>query len=158
MNAPFEIDHPVIMRSKVMSNGSRNALVPFRANLPSKGASPLGKADHAKTDRPAPVMPSFNLVAEQTFLNDREQVERFLPDILGRALARSWIDADFRKSFAEDAVRTLAKHRIRLPDFIRITVVTEGQTRPMVIVSEERSKGAASRRLLYLQLVMVAGK
>ena len=34
----------------------------------------------------------FQLVRQETHLSNVSQVERFLPDILGRALARCWID------------------------------------------------------------------
>ena len=141
-----------------MSNGPQNALVPFRPTLPTRQARIMNTVDVSVATARGPDMPPFNLVSEETSLRDREQVERFLPDILGRALARSWIDPDFRNAFATDAIQTLARHRIRLPAFIRIDVVIEGQTRPMVIVSEAGRHGAPARRLLYLQLVMVAGK
>ena len=101
---------------------------------------------------------AYALTAGATRLENRAEVERFLPDILGRALARCWIDAGFRTRFCADPRGTLAEHRIELPGSIEIEVVTKGQTRPMVIVSERPSQGTQRRRLLYLQLVMVAGK
>ena len=35
------------------------------------------------------------LAGEDVTLRDREEVRNRLPDILGRALARSWLDPDF---------------------------------------------------------------
>ena len=39
------------------------------------------------------------LVEEDITLLDRDDVKKRLPDILGRALARSWIDPDYKKCF-----------------------------------------------------------
>jgi hypothetical protein len=125
------------------------ALVPYRPSSPARGGrtAPLDRNGDES---------AFDLVSEDTALQDRAQVERFLPDILGRALARAWLDPTFRAALIRDPVATLAAHRIRLPASIRIDVVTEGQTRPMVVVSEVIA--GTARRLLYLQLVMVAGR
>jgi len=141
-----------------MANGPSYALVPVRGNLPARQSPYAGQSRADAESGPAGAAPSMELVNKITVLSDRAQVERFLPDILGRALARSWIDTGFRRAFADDPKGTLAAHRIHLPASIRIDVVTEGQTRPMVIVSETGAAGTAARRLLYLQLVMVAGK
>lgn len=138
-----------------MPNGSHNALVPVRQTVPARRAAAY-RTDQSASD--GPDLAPLNLVAVETSLRDRVQVEKYLPDILGRALARSWIDGAFRAAFIADPVRTLAAHRIHLPLSIRIEVVTEGQTRPMVVVYEESAYGGPARRLLYLQLVMVAGK
>lgn len=145
-----------------MPDTRNTALVPVRAGLPATigarratgGANARADGSRAADSGPA----ALDLVAAATSLNDHAQIERYLPDILGRALARAWIDAAFRAEFCARPKATLAAHRIRLPDSIRIDVVTEGQTRPMVIVSETGHGDRPARRLLYLQLVMVAGK
>lgn len=141
-----------------MLNGPQNALVPVRNTLPARWPNGAGGYPNDRATGGGPDLAALDLVDVETSLGDRAQVEKFLPDILGRALARSWIDRAFRAAFVADPVRTLAAHRIRLPASIRINVVTEGQTRPMVVVSEEGLHGGPARRLLYLQLVMVAGK
>ena len=41
-----------------------------------------------------------NLVDDELRLKDKEQVRKLLPDILGRVLARIWIDPNFHLSFA----------------------------------------------------------
>lgn len=139
------------------------------ASRPSRALVPVAGNAVPTTGQGARQSVPFDLVSVETALRDRAQVERFLPDILGRVLARCWIDSAFRTAFATDPKATLAAHRIHLPDSICIEVVTEGQTRPMVIVSEMTgasgpvgslggSQNGTKRRLLYLQLVMVAGK
>jgi hypothetical protein len=128
------------------------------ASRPSRDLVPVSVGAVAAGRRQRPGTAPLDLVSVETALRDSAQVERFLPDILGRVLARCWIDSGFRADFATDPKGTLAAHRIHLPDSICIDVVTEGQTRPMVVVSEVAVHGGAKRRLLYLQLVMVAGK
>jgi hypothetical protein len=98
----------------------------------------------------------FALVDHETRLTDRAQIERHLPDIMGRALARAWIDPAFRKALVDDPKATLAQCRLHLPATIGIEVQDAPGKRPMVIVSELVSP--RPRRILYLQLVMVAGR
>ncbi len=133
-----------------MSYRPNTALVPFHGKLPARRSGPQ--------PGPRAGVDPYALSAGATRLESRAEVERYLPDILGRALARCWIDADFRTRFCADPDGTLAQHRIELPATIRIEVVTKGQTRPMVIVQERQQGSTQMRRLLYLQLVMVAGK
>lgn len=141
-----------------MTDSRSNALVPVRVSVPARravtGAAGYGASDPGRDGKPH----AFDLVSEVTTLEDHAQIQRYLPDILGRALARAWIDAGFRTAFCANPKATLAAHRIRLPESVIISVITEGQTRPMVVVSEAGLGDRPARRLLYLQLVMVAGK
>lgn len=125
-----------------MADGSR-ALVRFEA-IP------------ARTGQSDPGIRNFTLVDHETRLVDRAQIERHLPDIMGRALARAWIDPVFRKALVDDPKATLACCRLHLPDSIGIEVQDAPGKRPMVIVSELVQP--RPRRILYLQLVMVAGR
>ncbi|MBO6854412.1 MAG: hypothetical protein JJ872_11715 [Marivivens sp.] len=100
----------------------------------------------------------FDLVHRETHLRDSVDVERYLPDILGRALARIWIDPIFRDQFAAGPVETLAAYDVHLPESITIDFVTENTPRPQVVVYEQRRPGGPRRRLLYLRLVMMAGR
>ncbi|MCH8465885.1 MAG: hypothetical protein LAT78_04835 [Roseinatronobacter sp.] len=134
-----------------MSHQTTLALVPVAQTLPARHIP-------APQRRPDPPRDPYALADRATRLHTSAEVERYLPDILGRALARCWIDPEFRARFCADARATLAAHRIELPAAIGVDVVTQGQTRPMVIVSERLPRSTQSRRLLYLQLVMVAGK
>lgn len=131
---------------------TNTAPVPIARYLPARVSGRDG-TDHRQPGRDA-----FALAAGATRLENSAEVERFLPDILGRALARCWIDTEFRHRFYTDPRATLASHKIELPTVIEIEVVHQGQSRPMVVVSERQGGGAGRRRLLYLQLVMVAGK
>ena len=44
----------------------------------------------------------FKLVKKRTQFDSSEGVMRFSPDILGRALARSWVDREFQTDFMLD--------------------------------------------------------
>lgn len=136
-----------------MKERMSRALVPVISRLPA-----LVKGRPEAEPPPPPRAPDFDLVRQETHLKNRSQVERFLPDILGRALARIWIDPGFRDRFAADPVATLAAYGVHLPDTIHIDFVTQGTVRPQVVVYEQALAGGPRRRLLYLQLVMMAGK
>mgnify|MGYP000364804937 CR=1 FL=1 len=104
----------------------------------------------AKSDR-------FALVRRKTNLQDIARVERHLPEILGRAMARSWIDAGFAEALMADPEGLLARYGVFLPSNVRIDLETSPTQRQRIIVHELMPNGEA-RRLMYLQLVMMAGK
>lgn len=123
-------------------------LAPLAKRLP---AAPRPAREGDDTD-------AFDLVRTETRLKNRAQVERYLPDILGRALARIWIDPLFRDRFAVDPVATLAAYGVFLPETISIVFETEGNARPRLVVYEQKGPLRPRQRMLYLQLVMMAGK
>ena len=123
------------------------ALVPVRRQLPARIVPTPPDTDKD----------NFDLVRFETRLKNRAQVESLLPDILGRALARIWIDPGFRKRFADDPKGTLAAYGVFLPDSITIDFLTLESLRPRVVVYEAVAPAGTRRRLLYLQLVMMAG-
>jgi len=137
------------------------ALVPVISRLPSLARLRNALAHYtATTATPmADTRPrDYALVRHETHLRNRDQVERYLPDILGRALARIWIDPGFRDRFSAHPVATLAEYGVFLPDSIEIDFVTEGTTRPQVVVYERPLRGMPRKRLLYLQLILTAAK
>mgnify|MGYP000901317963 CR=1 FL=1 len=58
----------------------------------------------------------FKLVDEDIKLDTREAVKAQLPEILGRALARSWIDTDYKEMLERDVKLTLELGGVTLPD------------------------------------------
>ena len=100
----------------------------------------------------------FNLVRSRTTFENTSQIEKHLPDILGRALARSWIDPDFRNRFKSNPLKLLAQYNVFLPSNILIEYETKETTRPRIVVYEKPKYGLGRKRLLYLQLIMMAGK
>ena len=54
----------------------------------------------------------FSLVEKAIYLNNKKDVQAILPDVLGRVLARIWIDAEFRDAFKSNPQKTLEFHGI----------------------------------------------
>ena len=100
----------------------------------------------------------FKLVPETLRLDDREEVRNFLPDILGRALARVWIDTGFADHFSRDTKGCLETAGVFLPDNVSIEFSKGAQDRPKIIVFEQQPGSKFKLRVFYLQLVMMAGK
>ena len=69
-----------------MPNPKNTSLVPLSKRLPAvrKGGT---------------VASAFSLYEGERHFTDREDVRQHLPDILGKALARTWIDTEFHKAF-----------------------------------------------------------
>ena len=100
----------------------------------------------------------LRLVRDDVHLHDREEVRKYLPDILGRALARIWIDQSFAQAFSTDPKKTLEQAGVYLPDNMAIELEKATSDRPKIIVFESQPKSKFRIRVLYLQLVMMAGK
>lgn len=147
-----------------MKERMSRALVPVVSRLPSFARLRDVVLHYTAHDHGRPLTPrpprarDYDLVRHETHLRNRAQVERYLPDILGRALARIWIDPGFRDRFAADPVGTLAQYDVFLPDTIEIDFVTEGTTRPQVVVYERPVRAMPRKRLLYLQLILTAAR
>ena len=88
----------------------------------------------------------------------REDVRARLPDILGKALALIWIDREFADLFSRDPQGTLEREGIVLPENMAIEFQKPGTDRPRVVVYEKRPNSNFKLRVLYLQLVMMAGR
>lgn len=105
----------------------------------------------------APSRDGFALVRRATNLQDIRRIETHLPEILGRALARGWIDQNFSAALLADPKGLLSSYNVFLPDNISIEVETTSSQRQRIVVYENRQNGE-KHRLMYLQLVMMAGK
>ena len=65
-------------------------------------------------------------------------VRRYLPDILGKVLARVWIDVDFHDLFSEDPQRTLEDNGVHLPDNMYLEFQKPDSDRPRIVVYEQK--------------------
>jgi hypothetical protein len=117
----------------------------------SRGEVALVRKDTTMSD-------PLRLVRDDVHLHDREEVRKYLPDILGRALARIWIDQSFAQAFSADPKKTLEQAGVYLPDNMAIELEKATSDRPKIIVFESQPKSKFRIRVLYLQLVMMAGK
>ena len=85
-----------------MNSNNSNALVPLKnGNLPA--------VVNKKRE-----LPTLSLVREELYLADRQAVREQLPDILGRVLARIWIDEKFHHDFSTDPRGTLETNGVFL--------------------------------------------
>lgn len=100
----------------------------------------------------------YNLVSEHVRFQGREDVRDRLPDILGKALAMIWIDREFADMFARDPQAVLEAEGIFLPENMAIEFQKPGTDRPRIVVYETRPNSNFKLRVLYLQLVMMAGR
>jgi hypothetical protein len=126
-----------------MSQTTKNALVPIEPKkLPVKRATG----------------PRYDLVSDQVTFTSRADVRERLPDILGKALALIWIDKEFADIFARDPQETLEREGVVLPENTSIEFQKPGTDRPRIVVYERRPNSNFKLRILYLQLVMMAGR
>ena len=100
----------------------------------------------------------FDITQKLHHLKNRSEVRKFLPDILGRVLARTWIDGEFKEQFHEDPQKTLEFNGVYLPEDMSIEFQKPNSDRPRIVVYEQRPNSKFRLRVLYLQLVMMAGR
>ena len=129
-----------------MSEKNSKALVPIKKVLPP--------AVTAKKGSPAP----FELVNENLRLESREDVRDLLPDILGKVLARVWLDSNFHREFSQDPQKTLENNGVFLPENMSIEFQKQNTDRPRIVVFEQKPGSKFKLRVFYLQLVMMAGR
>ena len=67
---------------------------------------------------------------------NRSDVRKFLPDILGRVLARIWIDSKFKEEFEQDPQKTLEFNGVYLPEDMSIEFQKPNSDRPRIVVYE----------------------
>ena len=87
-------------------------------------------------------------------LETDDQIQDFLPEVLGQALARTWIDKRFLDAFYEYPEEILERGGVYLPDHISVEFMKKDKSRPKVVVYENGNK--KRRKILELKLIMVA--
>ena len=129
-----------------MSEKNSKALVPVKKVLP-----PAIKRNREVTK-------PFELVNGNLKLQSREDVRSLLPDILGKVLARVWLDSSFHKEFSQDPQKTLESNGVFLPANMSIEFQKQTTDRPRIVVFEQKQGSKFKLRVFYLQLVMMAGR
>ena len=115
-------------------------------------------AGQAEGPGPRPGSSRYDLVSDQTTFKSREDVRERLPEILGKALALIWIDREFADLVRTRSPGNAGKRGIILPENMAIEFQKPGTDRPRVVVYEKRPNSNFKLRILYLQLVMMAGR
>ena len=129
-----------------MSEKNSKALVPIKKVLP-----PAIKRNREVTK-------PFELVNGNLKLQSREDVRSLLPDILGKVLARVWLDSSFHREFSQDPQKTLESNGVFLPENMSIEFQKQTTDRPRIVVFEQKLGSKFKLRVFYLQLVMMAGR
>jgi hypothetical protein len=101
---------------------------------------------------------ALKLVDKDLYLQNREDVKKFLPDILGRVLARIWIDTNFKENFKSNPESVLSENGVFLPDDMILEFQKPNSDRPKIIVYEKKAGSNFKVRVVQLQLVMLAGR
>tara|TARA_B100001057_G_scaffold162833_1_gene163485 strand:+ start:2684 stop:3076 length:393 start_codon:yes stop_codon:yes gene_type:complete len=91
---------------------------------------------------------------QDIILESENQIQQYLPEVLGQALARTWIDKRFLDAFYKYPIEILERGGVYLPDSVSVEFRKEKNQRPRVIVYETGKN--KKRKLLELKLVMVA--
>ena len=107
---------------------------------------------------PKDVKNALELVDKDLILKNREDVKKYLPDILGRVLARIWIDKPFKDNFKSNPKEVLNDNGVFLPDDMILEFQKPNSDRPKIIVYEKKEKSNFKVRVVQLQLVMLAGR
>ena len=131
-------------------------------SIPSKSTD-LVKFNNKKSNLPIKfdqneVKQALELVDKDLILKNREDVKKYLPDILGRVLARIWIDKSFKDSFKSNPKEVLNDNGVFLPDDMILEFQKPNSDRPKIIVYEKKEKSKFKVRVVQLQLVMLAGR
>lgn len=124
----------------------------------SKALVPINKKNDLAVRNQNNKISRFSLVDEDIKLVSKEDVKKYLPDILGRALARVWIDSNFNKLFSQSPQQALERHGVFLPENVIIEFQKPDSDRPRVVVYQQNKGSKFKLRLFYLQLVMMAGR
>ena len=91
---------------------------------------------------------------QDIILESEADIQKYLPDVLGQALARTWIDKRFLDAFFDYPVEILERGGVYLPEKIQLEFVKEEKSRPKVTVFEKTETGR--KKILELKLIMVA--
>ena len=131
-------------------------------SIPSKSTD-LVKLSDKKSNLPIKFDPkevknALELVDKDLLLKNREDVKKYLPDILGRVLARIWIDKSFKDNFKSNPKEVLNDNGVFLPDDMILEFQKPNSDRPKIIVYEKKEKSNFKVRVVQLQLVMLAGR
>ena len=123
----------------------------------------LIKYDKDKSKLPIKFNPNalnqaLELVDKDLILKNRDEVKKFLPDILGRVLARIWIDKSFKDNFKSNPRQVLDDNGVHLPEDMILEFQKPNSDRPKIIVYEKKQDSKFKIRVVQLQLVMLAGR
>ena len=89
---------------------------------------------------------------QDLILETDTDIQKYLPDVLGQALARTWVDKRFLDAFFNYPVEILERGGVYLPEKIQLEFSKEEKSRPKVTVFERTEEGR--KKVLELKLIM----
>ena len=128
-------------------------------SVPSKSTD-LVKFSNKKSNLPIKFDPkevknALELVDKDLILKNREDVKKYLPDILGRVLARIWIDKSFKDNFKANPKKVLNDNGVFLPDDMILEFQKPNSDRPKIIVYEKKENSNFKVRVVQLSLIHI---
>jgi uncharacterized membrane-anchored protein len=130
-----------------MISSIKNKLLDFKNSILGRRASMLDSLDDQDLSR----------FSEQDLILETDtDIQKYLPDVLGQALARTWVDKRFLDAFFNYPVEILERGGVYLPEKIQLEFSKEEKSRPKVTVFERTEEGR--KKVLELKLIMVAEK
>ena len=130
-----------------MISSIRNKLLDFKNSLLGRRTSILDTLDDQDLSR----------FSEQDLILETDtDIQKYLPDVLGQALARTWVDKRFLDAFFNYPIEILERGGVYLPEKIQLEFSKEEKSRPKVTVFERTNDGR--KKVLELKLIMVAEK
>jgi len=102
------------------------------------------------------IIPYYRLVEEDIKFMSRDEVKQKLPDILGKALARSWIDDGYKEELKQDIKWTLERGGVTLPEEYDCVYEKTGGKTAKIIVYEQQPGSKFKLRVCGFTLTMMA--
>ena len=130
-----------------MISSIKNKLLDFKNSFLGRRTSILDTLDEQDLSR----------FSEQDLILETDtDIQKYLPDVLGQALARTWVDKRFLDAFFNYPIEILERGGVYLPEKIQLEFTKEEKSRPKVTVFERTKEGR--KKVLELKLIMVAEK
>ena len=130
-----------------MISSIKNKLLDFKNSFLGRRTSILDTLDDQDLSR----------FSEQDLILETDtDIQKYLPDVLGQALARTWVDKRFLDAFFNYPIEILERGGVYLPEKIQLEFSKEEKSRPKVTVFEITKEGR--KKVLELKLIMVAEK
>ena len=130
-----------------MISSIKKKLLDFKNSVLRRRSSVLNNLDDQDLSR----------FSEQDLILETDtDIQKYLPDVLGQALARTWVDKRFLDAFFNYPVEILERGGVYLPEKIQLEFSKEEKSRPKVTVFERTKEGR--KKVLELKLIMVAEK
>jgi|GEM_PF-1525115 len=115
-------------------------------------------AGNAAGDAKSALLAAVSTLVPSVVFEDREQVKKELPNLLGTILALCWINEELADWFLNDAEIFLNRIGIFLPEDISIESKKEAKAKPSLTVFEQLENSRYKRKIFKLSLKLIANR